>query len=126
MILFLLDNRIRESYSTTKYRPHTVVFGNIDRNMNPMSMKKVIREFAKDPDMSDTQLIAATNECSLLQELCPVEVKLMDKNDEGAQIIRSLAEYPAVSKDRVYDMYLEGKFGAVPKTTPIDRDDGAC
>ncbi len=93
----------------------------IDRSMHPMLIKKLLEfYFGKLSDSRNTQLIFTTHECHLLDlDLIRTdEVWFVEKDNDGASHLTSLAEYKPRSDVR--KGYLQGRYGAIPVIAPVE------
>ncbi len=122
LFLFLLNDQTRMNDSgdmTDKIR--TVVIDEIDRSMHTGMTKKIITDYIANKSTEMCQLIATTHECDVLPQLRPDEIWFIDKNDDGETVLYSLEEFKSATREMRDEMYLEGRFGAIPRVCPIER-----
>lgn len=94
----------------------------IDRSMHPMLSQKLLEYYFSCLDKErDTQLICTTHESNLLNlDLIRAdEVWFVEKGQDGASHLTSLAEYKP--REDVRKGYLQGRYGAIPFFAPISN-----
>ena len=94
----------------------------IDRSMHPMLSQKLLEYYFSCIDKErDTQLICTTHESNLLNlDLIRAdEVWFVEKGQDGASHLTSLAEYKP--REDVRKGYLQGRYGAIPFFAPISN-----
>ena len=94
----------------------------IDRSMHPMLSHKLLEYYFSCLDKErDTQLICTTHESNLLNlDLIRAdEVWFVEKGQDGASHLTSLAEYKP--REDVRKGYLQGRYGAIPFFAPISN-----
>lgn len=87
----------------------------IDRSMHPMLSQKLLEYYFAFLDKErDTQLICTTHESNLLDlnMIRADEVWFVEKGQDGASHLTSLAEYKP--REDVRKGYLQGRYGAIP------------
>lgn len=87
----------------------------IDRSMHPMLSQKLLEYYFSFLDKErDTQLIFTTHESNLLDlnMIRADEVWFVEKGQDGASHLTSLAEYKP--REDVRKGYLQGRYGAIP------------
>ena len=96
----------------------------IDRSMHPMLSYKLLEYYLSNLDVKrNTQLICSTHESNLLnlKLIRPDEVWFVEKGPDGASHLTSLAEYkPREDKD-IQKGYLQGRYGAIPFFSSINK-----
>lgn len=95
----------------------------IDRSMHPMLVNKFMEFFLKLCRDKACQIIVTTHETNLLNLdlLRRDEIWFVDKNEDGASQLYSLTDYNVRKDLQVRKGYLEGRFGAVPFLSGLDR-----
>lgn len=94
----------------------------IDRSMHPMLSQKLLEYYFTFLDKErDTQLIFTTHESNLLDlnMIRADEVWFVEKGQDGASHLTSLAEYKP--REDVRKGYLQGRYGAIPFFAPISN-----
>lgn|SRR5574344_286454 len=110
-IPMLIDLRLNES---------VYLVDEIDRSMHPMLSQKLLEYYFEHLSSErDTQLIFSTHESNLLNlDLIRAdEVWFVEKGNDGASHLTSLAEYKP--REDVRKGYLQGRYGAIPFFAPI-------
>ena len=105
-IPMLIDLRLNES---------VYLIDEIDRSMHPMLSQKLLEYYFDHlTDDHDTQLIFTTHESNLLNlDLIRAdEVWFVEKGQDGASHLTSLAEYKP--REDIRKGYLQGRYGAIP------------
>jgi hypothetical protein len=99
-----------------------LVVDEIDASLHPQLSQVILRMF-KDPDYNSTgaQLIFTTHDTFLLSAqsdsmLTPEETWFTEKNRDGATSLFSLADFPTRADQNFAKRYLDGRYGAVPRT----------
>ena len=101
-----------------------VVIDELDRSFHP-HLSRLFLQTALDgcPPDSSNQLIFTTHDTNLLDLdlLRRDEIWFVEKNKAGASHVYSLAEFKIRPDLKVEKGYLNGRFGAIPFITPIER-----
>lgn len=99
-----------------------LVVDEIDASLHPQLSQVILRMF-KDPDYNRTgaQLIFTTHDTFLLSAqsdsmLTPEETWFTEKDRDGATSLFSLADFPTRAGQNFAKRYLDGRYGAVPRT----------
>ncbi|MFE7508030.1 ATP/GTP-binding protein [Promicromonospora sp. NPDC057488] len=99
-----------------------LVVDEIDASLHPQLSQVILRMF-KDPDYNHTgaQLIFTTHDTFLLSNqsdsmLAPEETWFTEKARDGATSLFSLADFPTRADQNFAKRYLDGRYGAVPRT----------
>jgi AAA15 family ATPase/GTPase len=99
-----------------------LVVDEIDASLHPQLSQVILRMF-KDPDYNRTgaQLIFTTHDTFLLSAqsdsmLTPEETWFTEKDRDGATSLFSLADFPTRADQNFAKRYLDGRYGAVPRT----------
>lgn len=99
-----------------------LVVDEIDASLHPQLSQVILRMF-KDPDYNHTgaQLIFTTHDTFLLSAqsdstLAPEETWFTEKDREGATSLFSLADFPTRADQNFSKRYLDGRYGAIPRT----------
>lgn len=99
-----------------------LVVDEIDASLHPHLSQVIVRMF-KDPDYNRTgaQLVFTTHDTFLLSSqsdamLTPGETWFTEKDRDGATSLFSLADFPARADQNFSKRYLDGRYGAVPRT----------
>lgn len=99
-----------------------LVVDEIDASLHPQLSQVILRMF-KDPDYNHTgaQLIFTTHDTFLLSSqsdstLAPEETWFTEKARDGATSLFSLADFPTRADQNFAKRYLDGRYGAVPRT----------
>ena len=98
-----------------KLNPSVYLIDEIDRSMHPMLSQKLLEYYFAFLDKErDTQLICTTHESNLLDlnTIRADEVWFVEKGQDGASHLTSLAEYKP--REDVRKGYLQGRYGAIP------------
>lgn len=99
-----------------------LVIDEIDASLHPQLSQVILRMF-KDPDYNHTgaQLVFTTHDTFLLSAqsdsmLTPEETWFTEKGRDGATSLFSLADFPTRADQNFAKRYLDGRYGAVPRT----------
>lgn len=99
-----------------------LIVDEIDASLHPQLSQVILRMF-KDPDYNHTgaQLIFTTHDTHLLSTqsdstLLPEETWFTEKHRDGATSLFSLADFPTRTDQNFAKRYLDGRYGAVPRT----------
>ena len=99
-----------------------LVVDEIDASLHPQLSQVILRMF-KDPDYNRTgaQLVFTTHDTYLLSNqsdsvLAPEETWFTEKDRNGATSLFSLADFPTREGQNYAKRYLDGRYGAVPRT----------
>ncbi|WP_423462729.1 AAA family ATPase [Promicromonospora sp. MS192] len=99
-----------------------LVVDEIDASLHPQLSQVILRMF-KDPDYNHTgaQLVFTTHDTFLLSVqsdsmLIPEETWFTEKDGDGATSLFSLAEFPTRPDQNFSKRYLDGRYGAIPRT----------
>lgn len=99
-----------------------LIVDEIDASLHPQLSQVILRMF-KDPDYNHTgaQLIFTTHDTYLLSNqsdsgLLPEETWFTEKDRDGATSLFSLADFPTRDDQNFAKRYLDGRYGAVPRT----------
>jgi AAA15 family ATPase/GTPase len=99
-----------------------LVVDEIDASLHPHLSQVILRMF-KDPDYNHTgaQLVFTTHDTFLLSSqsdttLAPEETWFTEKERDGATSLFSLAEFVTRSGQNYAKRYLDGRYGAIPRT----------
>ncbi|WP_051432988.1 AAA family ATPase [Promicromonospora kroppenstedtii] len=99
-----------------------LIVDEIDASLHPQLSQVILRMF-KDPDYNHTgaQLIFTTHDTFLLSAqsdsmLTPEETWFTEKDGDGATSLFSLAEFPTRPDQNFSKRYLDGRYGAIPRT----------
>jgi AAA15 family ATPase/GTPase len=94
----------------------------IDASLHPQLSQVILRMF-KDPDYNRTgaQLVFTTHDTFLLSAqsdsmLAPEETWFTEKDRDGATSLFSLADFPTRADQNFSKRYLDGRYGAIPRT----------
>lgn len=103
-------------------RGGVLVVDEIDASLHPQLSQVILRMF-KDADYNHTgaQLVFTTHDTFLLSNqsdsaLLPEETWFTEKHRDGATSVFSLADFPTRSDQNFAKRYLDGRYGAVPRT----------
>lgn len=110
-IPMLIDFRLNEA---------VYLVDEIDRSMHPILSYKLLEYYLTNlSENHDTQLICSTHESNLLSlDLIRAdEVWFVEKGNDGASHLTSLAEYKP--RQEIRKGYLQGRYGAIPFFAPI-------
>jgi len=101
-----------------KKNPEKVIFlDELDRRLHPLLSRKFLEFFLQCKiEQSKNQLIFTTHDTNLLDLdlLRRDEIWFVEKNNQGASQLYSLAEFKIRSDLKVEKGYLNGRFGAIP------------
>ena len=99
-----------------------LVVDEIDASLHPQLSQVILRMF-KDPDYNRTgaQLVFTTHDTFLLSAqsdsmLTPEETWFTEKDRDGATSLFSLADFPTRADQNFAKRYLDGRYGAIPRT----------
>ncbi|GAA4713598.1 hypothetical protein APR04_005341 [Promicromonospora umidemergens] len=99
-----------------------LVVDEIDASLHPQLSQVILRMF-KDPGYNHTgaQLIFTTHDTFLLSTqsdsaLAPEETWFTEKDRDGATSLFSLADFPTRADQNFSKRYLDGRYGAIPRT----------
>ena len=95
--------------------PRVYLVDEIDRSMHPMLSQKILECYNSTLEAGrDTQLIFTTHESNMLNLdiIRTDEVWFVEKDNDGASHMTSLAEYKP--REDVRKGYLQGRYGAIP------------
>jgi hypothetical protein len=99
-----------------------LVVDEIDASLHPQLSQVILRMF-KDPDYNRTgaQLVFTTHDTFLLSAqsdsmLTPEETWFTEKDRDGATSLFSLADFPTRADQNFSKRYLDGRYGAIPRT----------
>ncbi|MGW2092549.1 AAA family ATPase [Promicromonospora sukumoe] len=99
-----------------------LVVDEIDASLHPQLSQVILRMF-KDPDYNHTgaQLVFTTHDTYLLSNqsdsvLLPEETWFTEKHRDGATSLFSLSDFPTRDDQNFAKRYLDGRYGAVPRT----------
>lgn len=99
-----------------------LVVDEIDASLHPQLSQVILRMF-KDPDYNRTgaQLVFTTHDTFLLSAqsdsmLTPEETWFTEKGRDGATSLFSLADFPTRADQNFAKRYLDGRYGAIPRT----------
>lgn len=99
-----------------------LVVDEIDASLHPQLSQVIVRMF-KDPDYNRTgaQLVFTTHDTFLLSAqsdsmLTPEETWFTEKDRDGATSLFSLADFPTRADQNFAKRYLDGRYGAIPRT----------
>lgn len=96
------------------------VIDELDRSLHTTLTRHFIQEFLSMAAATQTQLIFTTHDTNLLnRQLLPIPaIWFVEKDDDGASHIYSLAEYKSAQIEQLLEHleegYLQGRFGAIP------------
>lgn len=93
------------------------IIDELDRSLHTLLSKNLIKQFINNTDeTANSQLIFTTHDLNLLdlKLLRNDEIWFVEKNNDGASEIWSLAEYDIDTDMAVQKGYLNGRFGAIP------------
>ena len=99
--------------------PCTVI-DELDRSLHTSLTRRFVEEFMAMASGAMSQLIFTTHDTNLLNGrlLPPGAIWFVEKDDDGASHLHSLAEYPAAQIEHLLEHleegYLQGRFGAIP------------
>jgi hypothetical protein len=95
----------------------------IDRSLHPILVWNFLDFFLKSREGSQHQIIVTTHESNLLDLdlLRRDEIWFVEKNQEGATRLYSLADFKVRKDLEIRKHYLQGRFGAVPFLGNLDR-----
>lgn len=103
-------------------RGGVLVVDEIDASLHPQLSQVILRMF-KDPDYNRTgaQLVFTTHDTFLLSAqsdsmLTPEETWFTEKDRDGATSLFSLADFPTRADQNFSKRYLDGRYGAIPRT----------
>jgi len=99
-----------------------VFIDEIERSMHPNLVRRFLRFFLEG-EARRGQIIATTHQADLLDIdiLRRDEFWFVEKDRRGASRLYSLAEFKERDDRRIREHYLQGRFGAVPFLTDLDR-----
>lgn len=107
---------------TTLRQGGVLIVDEIDASLHPQLSQVILRMF-KDPDYNRTgaQLIFTTHDTFLMSAqsdamLTPEETWFTEKGSDGATSLFSLADFPTRADQNFSKRYLDGRYGAVPRT----------
>lgn len=99
-----------------------LIVDEIDASLHPQLSQVILRMF-KDPDYNRTgaQLVFTTHDTFLLSAqsdsmLIPEETWFTEKGRDGATSLFSLADFPTRADQNFAKRYLDGRYGAIPRT----------
>jgi hypothetical protein len=96
------------------------VIDELDRSLHTSLTRRFVEEFLAMDSGAPSQLIFTTHDTNLLNGrlLPPGSIWFVEKDDDGASHLHSLAEYPAGQLEHLLEHleegYLQGRFGAIP------------
>ncbi|MEO7590191.1 MAG: ATP-binding protein [Byssovorax sp.] len=96
------------------------VIDELDRSLHTSLTRRFVEEFMAMASGALSQLIFTTHDTNLLNGrlLPPGSIWFVEKDDDGASHLHSLAEYPAAQLEHLLEHleegYLQGRFGAIP------------
>jgi AAA15 family ATPase/GTPase len=99
--------------------PCTVI-DELDRSLHTALTRRFIEDFMAMASGAQSQLIFTTHDTNLLNKrlLPPASIWFVEKDDDGASHLHSLADYRGGQLDHLLDHleegYLQGRFGAIP------------
>ena len=88
----------------------------IENGLHPNLMKLIINLFnSEESNQKNAQLICTSHDTLLLKNVRRDQVWFAEKNQYGETEIKRLSDFKNVrAKDKIFEKYLEGIFGAVP------------
>jgi len=92
------------------------VIDELDRSLHTSLTRRFVEEFMTMASGALSQLIFTTHDTNLLNGrlVPPGSIWFVEKDDDGASHLHSLAEYPAAQLEHLEEGYLQGRFGAIP------------
>lgn len=99
---------------------HCTVIDELDRSLHTSLTRRFVEEFMAMASGALSQLIFTTHDTNLLNGrlIPPSSIWFVEKDDDGASHLHSLAEYPATQLEHLLEHleegYLQGRFGAIP------------
>ena len=93
------------------------VLDELDNDIHSLLLPEIVRRFQdKETNPKDAQLIMSCHNATLLEHLVKEEVYFTEKDDRGRTHIYGLKDVRGVRRDsNIYDKYLAGAYGAVPR-----------
>lgn len=110
-------------FHRTQISGQCTVIDELDRSLHTALTRHFIEEFLSMGSGTQTQLIFTTHDTNLLNgRLLPISaIWFVEKDDDGASHIHSLAEYDPEQIEQLLEHlekgYLQGRFGAIPFIT---------
>lgn len=107
-------------YHRTKDSGLCTIIDELDRSLHTTLTRHFVKEFLSMGSGTQTQLIFTTHDTNLLNgQLLPIPaIWFVEKDDDGASHIYSLAEYKPDQIEQLLEHleegYLQGRFGAIP------------
>ena len=118
-MMFLPGSRI---YSGTSIigEPRTIIIDEMDRSIHTKMVFELIEQFIDDPGLQKCQLITTIHESHIMNKMRTDEIWFIDKNEKGESRLYSLEEYEKDYRGKVDELYMEGRFDAVPRLRPME------
>lgn len=101
-------------------KDHCTVIDELDRSLHTALTRRFVEQFMAMASGALSQLIFTTHDTNLLNgRLLPSgSIWFVEKDDDGASHLHSLADYPKAQLDHLLEHleegYLQGRFGAIP------------
>jgi AAA15 family ATPase/GTPase len=91
-----------------------LTFDELDSSLHPLIIKKLLEK--QSSYLNDSQLIFTTHDTHLMDAkvLRRDQFWLMDRNREGASVLRSIYEYKGRESEDIEKRYYEGRYRALP------------
>ncbi|MDB6134639.1 MAG: abortive phage resistance protein-like protein [Verrucomicrobiales bacterium] len=107
----------------SRSEPMVIVIDEIDRSLHPLLARRFIEYFIAENTGHQSQMILTTHDTNLLDLdlFRRDEIWFVEKNEDGASHLYSLAEFKVRTDLKVDSGYLNGRFGAIPFLGGLDK-----
>jgi uncharacterized protein len=107
-----------------RQRESVFVIDELERSLHPLLCKMFVEAALSNGITTNSQLIFSTHNTDLLDDtMRRDEIWLVEKGEEGASHLRSLAEFAIRPELKIRKGYLNGRFGAVPLIGDLPETD---
>lgn len=100
------------------------VIDELERSLHPLLCRKFLEVALSEGRRPNSQLVFSTHNTDLLDDIMRRdEIWLIEKGEDGASHLRSLAEFDIRPDIQIRKGYLNGRFGAIPLISDLPESD---